>query len=126
MDQTSNTTVEESIKRPRTGRHNRKAKEKEVVTQIDKTEARLNTHELLCLERYKALETRMDSIESRVDIISADVKELKQTNDRQFTEIKTMLTAGKDEKFKTMVTVAGSIIVGLLGLLGYLITHLPN
>lgn len=125
MDQTSNTTVEESIKRPRTGRHNRKAKEKEVVTQIDKTEARLNTHELLCLERYKALENRMDSIESRVDSISADVKELKQTNDRQFTEIKTMLTAGKDEKFKTMVTVAGSIIVGLLGLLGYLITHLP-
>lgn len=125
MDQTSNTTVEESTKRPRTGRHNRKAKEKEVVTQIDKTEARLNTHELLCLERYKALENRMDSIESRVDSISADVKELKQTNDRQFTEIKTMLTAGKDEKFKTMVTVAGSIIVGLLGLLGYLITHLP-
>ena len=124
MDQTSNTTVEESIKRPRTGRHNRKAKEKEVVTQIDKTEARLNTHELLCLERYKALETRMDSIESRVDIISADVKELKQTNDRQFTEIKTMLTAGKDEEFKTMVTVAGTIIVGLIGLLGYIVVHL--
>ena len=68
----------------------------------------------------------MDSIESRVDIISADVKELKETNDRQFSEIKTMLTAGKDEKFKTMVTVAGSVIVGLLGVLGYLITHLPN
>jgi Flp pilus assembly protein TadB len=125
MDQTSNTTVKESTKRPRTGRYNRKAKE-EVVTQIDKTEARLNTHELLCLERYKALETRMDSIESRVDIISADVKELKQTNDRQFTEIKTMLTAGRDEKFKTMVTVAGTIIVALLGVMGYLITHLPQ
>jgi pantothenate kinase len=124
MDQTSNTTVKESTKRPRTGRNNRKAKET-VVTQIDKTEARLNTHELLCLERYKALETRMDSIETRVDSIATDVKELKENNDRQFSEIKTMLTAGKDEKFKTMVTVAGTVIVGLLGLLGYLITHLP-
>jgi len=126
MDQTSNTTVKESTKRPRTGRNNRKAKEKEVVTQIDKTEARLNTHELLCLERYKALETRMDSIETRVDSIATDVKELKENNDRQFSEIKRMLTAGKDEKFKTMVTVAGTVIVGLIGLLGYLITHLPN
>ena len=125
MDQTSNTAVEESAKRPRTGRHNRKAKETP-VNQIDKTEARLNTHEQLCIERYKALETRMDSIESRVDSISADVKELKQTNDRQFNEIKTMLTAGKDEKFKVMVTVAGTIIVALLGVMGYLITHLPN
>ena len=125
MDQTSNTTVKESIKRPRTGRNNRKAKET-VVTQIDKTEARLNTHELLCLERYKAIETRMDSIETRVESIATDVKELKETNDRQFNEIKTMLTAGKDEKFKTMVTVAGTVIVGLIGLLGYLITHMPN
>ena len=124
MDQTSNTAVEESAKRPRTGRHNRKAKEPP-VNQIDRTEARLNTHEQLCIERYKALETRMDSIESRVDSISTDVKELKQTNDRQFNEIKALIGNGKDEKFKTMVTVAGTIIVGLLGVLGYLITHLP-
>jgi Flp pilus assembly protein TadB len=125
MDHTSTTTVKEPTKRPRTGRHNRKAKEPG-VTQIDKTEARLNTHEQLCIERYKAIETRMDSIESRVDSIATDVKELKQTNDKQFSEIKTMLTAGKDEKFKTMVTVAGTIIVALLGVMGYLITHLPN
>lgn len=124
MDHISTTTVNEATKKSRTGRHNRKAKE-QPVNQIDKTEARLNTHEQLCIERYKAIETRMDSIESRVDSISADVKDLKQTNDRQFNEIKTMLTAGKDEKFKVMVTVAGTIIVGLLGLLGYLITHLP-
>jgi len=96
------------------------------VSVIDSTEARLNTHEQLCAERYKAIENRMDSIETRMDNIITDVKELKQTNDRQFNEIKTMLTAGRDEKFKTMVTVAGTIIVGLLGLLGYLITHLPK
>lgn len=66
----------------------------------------------------------MDRVESRVDALSADVKDLKQCNDRQFNEIKRMLTAGKDEKFKTMVTVAGTIIVALLGTMGYLITHI--
>ena len=66
----------------------------------------------------------MDNIEIRVDAISADLKDLKTTNDRQFNEIKTMLTAGKDEKFKTMVTVTGTIIVALLGTMGYLITHI--
>jgi hypothetical protein len=124
MDNISPATATASVKKSRTGRHNRKTKE-QPVNQIDKTQARLDTHEQLCIERYKAIETRMDSIESRVDIISVDVKELKQTNDRQFNEIKALIGNGKDEKFKTMVTVAGTIIVALLGVLGYLITHLP-
>jgi hypothetical protein len=94
------------------------------MTTIDSTEARLNTHELLCAERYKGIEVRMDNIETRVDAISADLKELKTTNDRQFNEIKGMLTNAKDEKFKTMVTVSGTIIVALLGVMGYLITHI--
>lgn len=94
------------------------------MSSIDSTEARLNTHELLCYERYKGIEIRMDNIETRVDAISTDLKELKTTNDRQFNEIKSMLTNAKDEKFKTMVTVAGTIIVALLGTMGYLITHI--
>ena len=125
MDQIISQPSNPGVKKPRTGRHNRKTKEPD-MTVIDKTQARLDTHELLCIERYKAIETRMDSIESRVDSISADVKELKQTNDRQFNEIKVLIGNGKDEKFKTMVTVAGTIIVALLGVMGYLITHLPQ
>lgn len=94
------------------------------MSTIDSTEARLNTHEQICAERYKGIETRMNSIETRMDAISTDVKELKTTNDKQFNEIKTMLTQAKDEKFKTMVGVAGSVIVGLLTLLGYIVIHL--
>lgn len=94
------------------------------MSTIDSTEARLNTHEQICAERYKAIEGRMDKIETRMDALSADVKELKQTNDKQFGEIKSMLTQAKDEKFKTMVTVAGTVIVSLIGLMGYIVTHL--
>jgi len=94
------------------------------MSTIDSTEARLNTHELICAERYRAIETRMDSIETRMDTLSADVKDLKQTNDKQFGEIKSMLTQAKDDKFKVMVTVAGTVICSLLGLLGYIVVHM--
>jgi len=108
------------IKRARAKRN----KGTEPVSQIDSTEARLTTHEQVCSERYKALETRMNSVEKRMDGISADVKELKQSNEKQFSEIKSMLSNAKDDKFKTMVSVGGTIIVALLGTMGYLITHL--
>jgi chromosome segregation ATPase len=121
MDTISAQSMATSTKRTRV----RKLKKEIVaVSQIDSTEARLSTHEQVCSERYKALETRMDSVEKRMDAISADVKELKQSNEKQFGEIKSMLTQAKDEKFKTMVTVAGTVIVALIGLMGYIVTHL--
>ncbi len=84
----------------------------------------LETHVDLCELRYRQLDDRMNRVEERIDKISADVRELKTTNDKQFGEIKTMLTQAKDDKFKVMVTVAGTIICSLLGVMGYLITHI--
>jgi len=94
------------------------------MSQIDATEARLNTHEILCAERYKGIEIRMDNIEQRMDSISADVKELKEATAKSTGEIKNMLTNAKDEKFKVMITATATIIVSLLAMLGYVITHL--
>ena len=119
-------STQETHTRDKRLRVRRTNKEKQAVSQIDATDARLSTHEILCHERYKGIETRMNNIESRVDDIASDLKELKSTNDKQFNEIKSMLSGAKDEKFKTMVTVAGTIIVALLGTMGYLITHLPK
>lgn len=94
------------------------------MSQIDATEARLNTHEILCAERYKGIEIRMDNIEQRMDSISQDVKELKDSSAKSMGEIKNMLTNAKDEKFKVMITATATIIVSLLAMLGYVITHL--
>lgn len=126
MDTTSNTETKARTKRSRAQRITKETKGNTQVSQVDETAARLSTHEQVCAERYKGIETRMDNIETRVDAISADLKELKTTNDQQFNEIKTLLSGAKDEKFKTMVTVAGTVIVALVGLLGYIITHLPK
>jgi hypothetical protein len=84
----------------------------------------LETHVDLCELRYKALEDRMTRIEQKVQDISIDVQDFKEEVRRGFDEIKIMLTLARDEKYKTIVMTAGSIIVGLLGLLGYIVVHL--
>ena len=96
------------------------------MSQIDATDARLTTHEEICALRYAAIEVQMKNIDDRFDKLETDIKELKDSNGKNMSEIKAMLIAAKDEKFKTMVTVAGTIIVALIGMLGYLVTHLAK
>jgi hypothetical protein len=84
----------------------------------------LEIHVDLCELRYKALEDRMTRIEQKVQDISADVQDFKDEVRKGFGEIKDMLVSAKDEKFKTVIITAGSVIVGLLTLLGYIVVHL--
>lgn len=84
----------------------------------------LETHVDLCELRYNQLEQRMSKIEQQVKELNIDLQDFKEENRKNFADIKAMLSAAKDEKFKTMVTVAGTIIVALLGVMGYLITHI--
>lgn len=86
----------------------------------------LELHVELCAERYKRLEEKFDSVEERLDHIHSDFNSFKQDNQKNMSEIKNMLTGAKDEKFKIMVTSTATVIVGLLALLGYVITHLPR
>ena len=94
------------------------------MTTIDSTEARLSTHEAVCAERYAGLERRMTTIDEKFIKLEGEVKELKETTSKGMGEIKTMLQQAKDEKFKTLVTVTGTIIVALLGAMGYIVSHL--
>ena len=84
----------------------------------------LEIHVDLCELRYKALEDRMTRIEQKVQDISIDVQDFKLEVRKGFGEIKDMLVAAKDEKYKTIVTTAGSVVIGLLALLGYIVVHL--
>jgi len=84
----------------------------------------LEIHVDLCELRYKALEDRMTRIEQRVEDISTDVQDFKQEMRTSFSEVKTMLQTARDEKFKTIIGAGGSVVVGLLALLGYIVVHL--
>lgn len=84
----------------------------------------LEMHVDICALRYAGIQEKMDTIDRRFDRIEVDIKEIKESAQENFNEIKAMLITAKDEKFKTLVTTAGSIIVGLLGLLGFVIYHM--
>ena len=104
-------------------RSRRNTKEKP-MTQIDRTKAQLDTHEAICAERYGHITERFANIETRFDRIETDIKEIKDSTQSHFDEIKKLISNQQNEKFKTMVATAGSVIVGLLGLIGYIVVHL--
>lgn len=86
----------------------------------------LATHTALCHLRYQQLEMRIEQVETKLDQVSNEVKQLKDQSDKNFSELKTLISNQKDEKFKVMITATATVIVGLLGMLGYVITHLPK
>lgn len=87
---------------------------------INVTDARLTTHEQVCTERYKAVEQKFKAVNHRFDKIERDLKDMRETQDKHFTELKELMFRSRSDKFKIMVTTAGSIIVALIGLIGYL------
>ena len=86
----------------------------------------LEMHVELCAERYSRLEEKFEAVENRLDQLHDDFSNFKSENSKNLSEIKTLLNNAKDEKFKTIVTATGTIIVALVGLLGYVLMHLPK
>ena len=86
----------------------------------------LELHVELCAERYKRLEEKIGAVEDSLDRIHNDFSSFKTDNSKNMSEIKNMLSTAKDEKFKIMVTSTATVIVGLLAMLGYVITHLSK
>jgi hypothetical protein len=94
---------------------------------MSKVEAtNLEMHVELCAERYGRLEEKFEQVESRLDRLHDDFSKFKEDNQRNMSDIKNMLSSAKDEKFKIMVTSTATVVVGLLAMLGYVITHLPK
>jgi hypothetical protein len=86
----------------------------------------LEMHVELCAERYARLEEKFKDVESGLDHLHGDFNAFKIENQRAMADIKNMLSNAKDEKFKIMVTSTATVIVGLLAMLGYVLTHLPK
>lgn len=73
----------------------------------------LATHVEICAIRYEAINERFEAVDATLSRI-----------DTTLTDIKTMINNQRDAKFTTMVTTAGTVIVALLGVMGYLIVQL--
>lgn len=115
--------ITQSVKKRRTRRTVTETGSKE-MTQIDKTKAQLDTHEAICAERYSQITERFSNIEVRFDRIENEIREIKDSNQSHFDDIKKLIGATESEKFKIMVGTAGTVIVGLLGLIGYIVINI--
>ena len=86
----------------------------------------LEMHVELCAERYGRLEEKFKPVEHRLDQLHDDFNIFKSENSKNLSEIKSLLNNAKDDKFKVMVTTTGTVMVALIGLLGYVLIHLPK
>jgi predicted nucleic acid-binding Zn-ribbon protein len=93
---------------------------------VSKEAEDLATHVEICALRYQGIQDQVDTLKEKMDRVERDLKDLRADTAKGFNEIKTMLQSARDEKFKVMVGAASTVIVSLLGMLGYLITHLPK
>lgn len=86
----------------------------------------LNLHVELCAERYHRLEEKFGAVEERLDHLHKDFDAFKTSSDANFKEVKNLIGESKDRRFNVMVTSTATVIVALLGMLGYILTHLPK
>jgi uncharacterized protein involved in exopolysaccharide biosynthesis len=104
----------------------RRQRRKEVVEPMPTERDSLEVHVDICQLRYQQLEDRIGRIETKVGDINIDLQDFKEEMRDEFADVKDLLGQAKDSKFNTMVTTAGTVIVALLAMLGYIIIHLPK
>ena len=84
-------------------------------------ENNLAAHVEICAIRYKGIEEKMDALEKRLDKVEDTLSSLKTQNEQNFTEIKVLLERNAASKQTTLITAIGSIVVAVVGVIGYLI-----
>jgi len=86
-------------------------------------ETDLSTHVSLCHLRYQQLEHRLNGVETRLVKIEADMSALKASTQQGFSEIKLLLEQRNTSKQTQILASAATIIVALIGLLGYILVR---
>ena len=84
-------------------------------------ETTLKGHVQLCELRYKALDERLDNVESKLAKLETDVTELKEQTQQGFAEIKLLLERQNSSKQVQVIATFGTIITAILAFAGYLI-----
>jgi predicted GTPase len=74
---------------------------------IEGEENDLALHTKICAERYKDLDNRLTSLESKVD------------------KLVDLVASIKSDMTRTMIATGGTIVVSIIGLVGVILTKLP-
>jgi hypothetical protein len=86
-------------------------------------ETSLKGHIQLCELRYKALEERLDNVESKLAKLETEVIELKAQTQQGFADIKLMLERQNSSKQVQIIATFGTIITAILAFVGYLVVN---
>ena len=90
---------------------------------MSKEQSDLATHVEICAIRYQGIEDKFNVIERRLDKVETDISAIKTQMQTGFTEIKLLLERQNSSKQTTLITTVGTIVVAVIGVIGYLITH---
>ena len=72
----------------------------------------LEAHVELCAERYRAIDTHLDNLNEKID----DIAQMSQ-------QTMSMITALNEDFNAKILKLAGVVITGLLGAVGFLLSH---
>ena len=84
----------------------------------------LQAHVEMCELRYQQLDQRIVRIEQQVDTLNLDLKNFRNDVAEKFAEIKSLIVESQNQRFQTMVASSATVIVALIGLLGYIVVNL--
>jgi hypothetical protein len=90
---------------------------------MSKEQTDLATHVEICAIRYQGIEDKFNVIERRLDKVETDISAIKTQMQTGFTEIKLLLERQNSSKQTTLITTVGTIVVAVIGVIGYLITR---
>lgn len=83
----------------------------------------LEAHVDLCAERYKRLEEKFETVEAKILSLHDDFIELDEKLDKSHQEILDVMATANHDKFKVLVGSAGTVVAGLLTVIGYIIVN---
>lgn len=89
---------------------------------MSQEETNLAAHVEICALRFKGIEQKMENLEKRLDKVEDTLTSLKTQTEQGFTEIKLLLERQNTNRYTTLLSVIGSIVVAVVGVVGYLIT----
>jgi hypothetical protein len=89
---------------------------------MSREETDLATHVDICAIRYLGIQEKIHGIERRLDKMEADLHALKTSTQQGFNDIKLLLEQRNTQKQTQVLASAATIIVALLGVIGYYVS----
>lgn len=86
---------------------------------MSEEERSLAAHVEICAIRYKGIEEKFDGIEKRLTKLEADISNIKASTQQGFSDIKLLLEQRNTSKQTQVIASAATIIVAILGAIGY-------